>query len=355
VPDAWPLYQVIGPEANHPDRVKPEIAVKIFNDMVLLRTFDEKTINLQRQGRVGTFPPSLGQEAAEIGSAWALEPEDWMAPSYRDHGAVYVHGVPFSHVVLFAMGKGSSIDGVARVLPSSIPISSHLPHAVGLAMAAERLNQAHIAIAYFGDGGTSEGDFHEALNFAGVFRAPVIFFCQNNGWAISVPVSQQTATPTLVQKASAYGVFGARVDGNDALACYQVVQEARARALAGDGPTLIEALTYRIGPHTTADDPSRYRPLEELEQWTGAKDPIVRLQEYLEGLGILAPREALRIRQDATVFVNQAVDDALNSAPVEIHSMFEHVYQSIPRGLALQLEELERVHGVVAGEGGPHG
>jgi pyruvate dehydrogenase E1 component alpha subunit len=332
----WPLYRVIGSEANHPDLVSPDIARKIYHDMVLLGTFDEKTINLQRQGRVGTFPPSLGQEAAEVGSAWALSPNDWLAPSYRDHGAIYVHGVSFRHVVLFAMGKGSSIDGQARVLPSSIPISSHLPHAVGLAMAAQALQEEAIAIAYFGDGGTSEGDFHEALNFAGVFRAPVVFFCQNNGWAISVPVSQQTATPTLVQKAEAYGIVGVRVDGNDALACYQVVAEARQRALSGEGPTLIEAVTYRIGPHTTADDPTRYRPADELAHWIGEEDPLTRLRKYLEAKGTLAVGESEKIVHDAQVFVNQMVQEALDAPAVEIETMFDYVYETLPVSLRMQ-------------------
>ncbi len=355
VSEAWPLYRVMGPESNHADRVEPETARNIYKDMVLLRTFDEKTINLQRQGRVGTFPPSLGQEAAEIGSAWALCPEDWMAPSYRDHGAIYVHGVPFQHVVLFAMGKGSSIDGKARVLPTSIPISSHLPHAVGLAMAAKTLNQERVAIAYFGDGGTSEGDFHEALNFAGVFRAPVIFFCQNNGWAISVPVSRQTATPTLVQKAAAYGIEGVRVDGNDALACYQVVQEARERALSNQGPSLIEALTYRIGPHTTADDPTRYRPAQELERWRGEMDPISRLREHLKARGGLSDQEALTIAEDAKALVNAAVEEALNAPAVAVETMFEHVYQVLPDFLIRQRQELQEVLAAFDKEGGQRG
>ncbi len=338
--EEWPLYRVIGDGANHPDRVEAEVAKRIYAQMVLLRTFDEKTITLQRQGRVGTFPPSIGQEAAEIGSAAALSKDDWMAPSYRDHGALFMHGVPFHHVVLFAMGKGSSIDGEAFVLPSSIPISSHLPHAVGLAMACRRLGEERVAIAYFGDGGTSEGDFHEALNFAGVFKAPVIFFCQNNGWAISVPVSRQTATPTLVQKSQAYGVHGVRVDGNDALACYQVVAEARERALGDGGPTMIEALTYRIGPHTTADDPTRYRPPESLAPWTGDNDPLVRLAQYLVQRGVMTVEEPPAIWAEARQRVNRAVEEALNSPPVRKEAMFDSVYAEVPDALAAQMEDL---------------
>lgn len=352
MPEAWPLFRVIG-ETNRPD-VSPEVALNIYRDMILLRTFDEKSITLQRQGRVGTFPPSLGQEAAEIGSAWALDKADWLVPSYRDHGALYVHGVPFAHVILFAMGKGQSIAGDARVLPSSVPISSHLPHAVGLAMAARALGEEAIAIAYFGDGGTSEGDFHEALNFAGVFKAPVLFFCQNNGWAISVPVSRQTATRTLVEKSAAYGIRGVRVDGNDALAVYEVVREARRRALGGEGPTLIEAVTYRIGPHTTADDPTRYRPPEELAQWTAAGDPIARLEAHLEGEGWLTPAEAARMREEAKAWVNAAVEEAEAAPPVRSEGMFAAVYAQMPEPLRRQRDDLARFDPVSGGGAGGH-
>lgn len=353
MPEAWPLFRVIG-QASRPD-VSAEVALGIYRDMILLRTFDEKSITLQRQGRVGTFPPSLGQEAAEIGSAWALARTDWLVPSYRDHGALYVHGVPFAHVVLFAMGKGQSIAGEARVLPNSVPISSHLPHAVGLAMAAQTLDEDAIAIAYFGDGGTSEGDFHEALNFAAVFKAPVIFFCQNNGWAISVPVSRQTATKTLVEKSVAYGMRGIRVDGNDALAVYQAVKEARARAVGGEGPTLIEAVTYRIGPHTTADDPTRYRSAEELAEWTAAGDPIDRLRVYLEGQGWLAPDETERIRAAARERVNAAVEEAEAAPPVRSEAMFAAVYAELPEALIRQRADLSRFDPAQGGgAGGRH-
>jgi pyruvate dehydrogenase E1 component alpha subunit len=255
-------------------------ALAIYRDMVLLRAFDQKTLTLQRQGKVGTFAPSLGQEAAEIGSAHALGPQDWMAPSYRDHGALYVHGLPLDQVILFAMGRSGSYAPGVRALPSSIPIATHLLHAVGLAYALREQGEAQVSMAYFGDGATSEGDFHEALNFAGVWNVPVIFFLQNNGWAISTPVSHQTKSESLAAKAQAYGIAGVRVDGDDALAVYDVVRQARGRALEGLGPTLIEALTYRAGPHTTADDPTRYRSQEEVSSHA-ARDPLKRLSLYL--------------------------------------------------------------------------
>lgn len=338
--ESWPIYSVMGTEGA-PNTVPNELALKIYQDMVLLRTFDEKVLNLQRQGRVGTFPPSIGQEATEIGSAHALSKKDWMAPSYRDHGALYVHGVPFENVILFAMGRAGSLAGDVRALPSSIPISTHLPHAVGLAMAARMQGEEAIAIAYFGDGGTSEGDFHEALNFAGVFKAPVIFLCQNNGWAISIPVSHQTASATLAQKAEAYGIRGVRVDGNDALAVYQIVKEARDAALAGEGPTLIEAVTYRLGPHTTADDPTRYRDPEEVVSWRGDRDPIVRLGNYLHQQGVLLPDDLDKVRETAQAWVNQAVEAAEAMPPVKPIEMFEHVYATMPPRLVQQLQDFE--------------
>lgn len=339
--ESWPIYRVMGDGTVAPNVVPNELALKIYQDMVLLRTFDEKALNLQRQGRVGTFPPSLGQEATEIGSAHALSKQDWMAPSYRDHGALYVHGVPFENVILFAMGRAGSLAGDVRALPSSIPIATHLPHAVGLAMAARMQGEDAVAIAYFGDGGTSEGDFHEALNFAGVFKAPVIFLCQNNGWAISTPVSRQTGSATLAQKAEAYGIRGMRVDGNDALAVYQVVRESRERALAGHGPTLIEAVTYRLGPHTTADDPTRYRDTEEVGAWRGDRDPIVRLGAYLDQQGILTADDLEKIRVTALEWVNQAVEAAEAMPPVTPLDMFEHVYATMPPRLIQQLQDFE--------------
>lgn len=340
--DQWPIYRVMGPEANHPETVDEAVSKKIYEDMVLLRTFDEKSITLQRQGKVGTFPPSIGQEASEIASAHALSPKDWLVPSYRDHGALYVHGVPFENIILFAMGRTGSLAGDVRALPASIPIATHLPHAVGLAMAARQLGEAAVAMAYFGDGGTSEGDFHEALNFAGVFRAPAIFFCQNNGWAISVPVRLQTASATLVQKAEAYGIRGVRVDGNDALAVYQAVADARRLALEGEGPTLIEALTYRLGPHTTADDPTRYRPEEELREWQSGRDPIDRLGAHLAAKGLLDPETTQAIAQRSREWVNQAVENVDRMPPVNPREMFAHVFdEGIPPHLTRQLAELE--------------
>jgi pyruvate dehydrogenase E1 component alpha subunit len=335
----WPLVQVIGrDEAADVDR---DLALKLYEDMVLLRTFDERAINLQRQGRIGTFPPSLGQEAAEIGSAHAIRSSDWLVPSYRDHGALHVHGVPLENVLLFAMGRTASLSAAVRALPTSIPIATQLLHAVGLGMAARRLGRDDIAITYFGDGGTSEGDFHEALNFAGVFRAPVIFFCQNNGWAISVPRVRQTAAETLAQKAVAYGIRGVRVDGNDALAVYRVVSEAADRARRGDGPTLIEAETYRMGPHTTADDPTRYRPAEEYEDWRQHRDPLVRLAGWLRERGWIQPGDEEALADKARDQVQAAVDAAEAVPLPKPAEMFTHVYARMPDRFTEQIALIE--------------
>ncbi|MDA8199091.1 MAG: pyruvate dehydrogenase (acetyl-transferring) E1 component subunit alpha [Thermaerobacter sp.] len=336
--ESWPVVEVLSGGASD---VPPEVQRRLYEDMILLRTFDERAINLQRQGRIGTFPPSLGQEASEIGSAHALRRSDWVVPSYRDHGALMVHGLPLSNVVLFAMGRTPSLSSALKALPTSIPIATHLPHAVGLAVAAQKLGTDDLAMAYFGDGGTSEGDFHEALNFAGVYKAPVIFFCQNNGWAISVPRARQTASETLAQKAVAYGIAGRRVDGNDVLAVYQVVGEAAARARRGEGPTLIESLTYRLGPHTTADDPSRYRPADEYQDWKESRDPIQRMGGYLMAHGLLTAEDNQAIRQAAQDRIQAEVEAAEALAPVEPGGMFQYVFRQPPGDFATQQRRIE--------------
>ena len=336
--ESWPVVEVLSGGASD---VPPEVQRRLYEDMILLRTFDERAINLQRQGRIGTFPPSLGQEASEIGSAHALRRSDWVVPSYRDHGALMVHGLPLSNVVLFAMGRTPSLSSALKALPTSIPIATHLPHAVGLAVAAQKLGTDDLAMAYFGDGGTSEGDFHEALNFAGVYKAPVIFFCQNNGWAISVPRARQTASETLAQKAVAYGIAGRRVDGNDVLAVYQVVGEAAVRARRGEGPTLIESLTYRLGPHTTADDPSRYRPADEYQDWKESRDPIQRMGGYLMAHGLLTAEDNQAIRQAAQDRIQAEVEAAEALAPVEPGGMFQYVFRQPPGDFATQQRRIE--------------
>ena len=255
----------------------------MYRVMLLARRFDERMLRLQRQGRIGTFAPVKGQEAAQIGSVAALRPEDWVVPSFRETAAMLWRGWPIEKMLHFFSGRleGGQPGPGQRDLPTAIPVATQIPHAVGLAYAAQYRGDDVVAMVYFGDGATSEGDFHEALNFAGVWHVPVVFVCQNNQWAISIPLKKQTHSRTIAQKALAYGFPGIQVDGNDVLAVYAAAREAVARARAGDGPTLIECVTYRLAMHTTADDPSRYRSEEEVKAWE-RKDPLTRFAAYLE-------------------------------------------------------------------------
>ncbi|HSE93379.1 MAG TPA: pyruvate dehydrogenase (acetyl-transferring) E1 component subunit alpha, partial [Methylomirabilota bacterium] len=267
--------------ALEPD-LPPDQLKAIYRAMLLGRRLDERMVRLQRQGRIGTFAPIKGQEASQIGSVWTLRPTDWMVPSFRETAAMLRRGWPIEKLLLFFAGylEGGRPAPEQRDLPVTIPVATQLPHAVGLAYAAQYRGDDVVVMAYFGDGATSEGDFHEALNFAGVWHVPVVFVCQNNQWAISVPLKKQTHSRTLAQKALAYGLPGIQADGNDVLAVYAASREAVDRARAGDGPTLIECVTYRLGMHTTADDPTKYRTEEEVRAWE-RKDPLTRFAAYL--------------------------------------------------------------------------
>ena len=263
--------------------IPEELLFRIHRTMLLARKFDERLVNLQRQGRIGTFPPITGQEAAHLGTAAVLRPSDWMVPAFRETAAEIWRGRPLENIIIYNNGfnEGAYIPEEMNNLPISIPVGSQILHAVGLAWAAKYRKKDDVAMAFFGDGATSEGDFHEGLNFAAVFQTPAIFVCQNNHWAISIPLSRQTRSKTLAQKALAYGLPGIQVDGNDILAVYAAANEAVERARAGDGPTFIECVTYRLMMHTTADDPKRYRSDEEVEKWR-KKDPLPRFQNYLK-------------------------------------------------------------------------
>ncbi|BDG59046.1 pyruvate dehydrogenase (acetyl-transferring) E1 component subunit alpha [Caldinitratiruptor microaerophilus] len=325
--------------------------VEIYRWMVRLRAFDSRALRLQRQGRLGTYAPYSGQEACQVCSVLPLQRTDWICPTYRDHGAMMVHGVPMANILRYWRGDewGSHLPGV-YTLPISIPIATQCLHAVGLAWAARLRGTGQVAVAYFGDGATSQGDFHEAMNFAGVFRLPVIFFCQNNLYAISVPLARQTAAP-IVTKAAGYGVAALRVDGNDPIAVWAAVSQAAARARAGEGATLIEALTYRYGPHTTADDPTRYRSEDEVRQWQ-ERDPITRLHRYLvhQGLWDAASEEALQEQVKAEVAAAVAEAESLHPAPTDI---FDYVYGEAPWYIREQRREVLAEARV--GEGGGHG
>jgi 2-oxoisovalerate dehydrogenase E1 component alpha subunit len=281
------------------------------------RALDHRMVYWQRQGKIGTYAPIEGQEAAQVGSSYALEDSDWIFPSYREQAVAFVRGVPFVSIISYWRGI---IDGCKppegkRYVPPTVPIATHLPHAVGAAWSIKIKEEEGIAIAYFGDGATSEGDFHEALNFASLYQLPVLFFCQNNGYAISVPFTQQSATKTVVEKAKAYAMDAYYVDGNDVLAVYDVV--CRAKKLRR--PALIEAVTYRIGAHTTADDASRYRLETEVKSWL-QRDPIQRYKR-------LCAKEGIEI---AASDIYAQLDLAMNEVerkPLSAEQLFAHVYE----------------------------
>src|SRR6516225_383970 len=272
----------------------------LYRAMLLGRRIDERMVRLQRQGRIGTFAPIKGQEASQMGSVFTLRRQDWMVPSFRETAAMVWRGWPIEKLLRFYAGhiEGGSPAPDQHDLPVAIPVATQLPHAVGLAYAAQYRGDDVVVMVFFGDGATSEGDFHEALNFAGVWHVPVVFVCQNNQWAISVPLKKQTHSRTIAQKALAYGLPGIQVDGNDVLAVYVAAREAVDRARQGNGPTLIECVTYRLGVHTTADDPSKYRSEEEVKAW-GQKDPLTRFKAYLEKPNLL--EEGLDQRVDEEI------------------------------------------------------
>jgi len=333
---------------DDPDRTTdlPEATVTdLYRSMVLARTFDEKAVSLHAQGRIGTYAPLLGQEAVQVGAAAALSAEDYCFPTYRDHAMYLERGFDAADLLLHLLGEGNVVDTVAdpalgeRTFPPTIPIATQLPHAVGVGMASRYRGDDVVALASFGDGATSEGDFHEALNWAGVFDAPVVFLCQNNGYAISLPTERQTASATIAQKARAYGFEGVRVDGNDVLAVHDVVGEAVAKARDGGGPTLIEAVTYRRGPHTTTDDPGRYREEGEADDWI-QKDPIDRTREYLAERWSWSDADERAVREAADDRVAAAVADAEAATGLDVAAMFENVYATEPARLRRQREQV---------------
>jgi pyruvate dehydrogenase E1 component alpha subunit len=320
-----------------------DVLLDLYRAMVLGRRFDERLLALQRQGRIGTFPPISGQEAAQLGAVAVLREDDWMVPSFRETAAEIWRGRSLESVILGNNGfnEAAAVDPPGTTLPVSVPVGSQMIHAVGLAWAARYRKQDTVVLTFFGDGATSEGDFHEAMNFAGVFQAPVVFVCQNNHWAISMPRRKQTRAGTIAQKALAYGMPGIQVDGNDVLAVYSAVNEAVARARSGGGPTLVECVTYRMMMHTTADDPKRYRTDAELESWK-AKDPITRFEIYLRRKKLLSPKKIAKIDEAVRDRIQTAVDraEAQMQSLGDPMDMFEHAYAEMPAHLAAQRKEL---------------
>jgi 2-oxoisovalerate dehydrogenase E1 component alpha subunit len=338
-------------EAYGRDELSDEQLREFYGLMVLTRTLDAQAVNLQRQGRIGFFVPCEGEEAAEIGSIMALSPDDWILPDYRASGVMIGRGMPIESVLAQLMAnsddrsKGRSMPShwgskALKVVAPSSPLCTQLPHAVGISLAAKMKGDKICTIAYFGDGGTSSNDFHSGMNFAAVFKTPTIFFCRNNGYAISVPLSKQTATESLVVKASAYAMEGVQVDGNDILAVYSATKRAVEKARAGGGPTFIEAVTYRMGPHSTSDDPTKYRDDAEVEQMR-ANDPIARFREHLVERGIWTEEDELRLRRVTMERVKEAIAWAEKVPKPGIKSIFEDVYAEPTATLEREAAELQ--------------
>lgn len=324
-------------------QISEELLLKMHRTMVLSRRFDERLLSLQRQGRIGTFAPIKGQEAAQLGAVAALEDTDWMVPSFRELGAELWRGKSMVSVILNHGGfnEGDPEERERNDLPVAVPVASQVLHAVGLAWSIKYRKQKDVALTFFGDGATSEGDFHEGMNFAGVYQVPVVFVCQNNQWAISVPRSKQSRSKTLAQKALAYGMPGIQVDGNDILAVYAAAKEAVDRARSGKGPTMIECLTYRMMMHTTADDPKRYRTDEEVQDWE-KKDPLVRFQKYLKDKKLLSDDQIESVENEVKDQIQKDVDRAetLMKEFTDPMTMFDHVYAEMPPTLQEQKNEL---------------
>ncbi|MGH7264848.1 MAG: pyruvate dehydrogenase (acetyl-transferring) E1 component subunit alpha [Candidatus Rokuibacteriota bacterium] len=323
--------------------IPPDDLRRLYRTFLLARRFDERMLRLQRQGRIGTFGPTRGHEGAVLGSVYALRQTDWIIPYYREWPAYMWRGWPLDNLVLYyaGFGEGMRVPDGLRDLPLCIPIASQVPHAVGVAYAARYKGEESVALTYLGDGATSHGDCQEAMNFAGVFQVPLVFVVLNNQWAISVPRSRQTRARTLAQKATAYGFPGIQVDGNDLLAVYVATREAVDRARQGAGPTLIEAVTYRLSMHTTADDPTKYRSEDEVKAWE-AKEPLPRFRRYLEQKGVL--NETLHAEMEAEVEaeIRQAVERAEARMRPDLLEIFDHVYAERSPELEAQREELAR-------------
>ncbi|MFB6361306.1 MAG: pyruvate dehydrogenase (acetyl-transferring) E1 component subunit alpha [Halobacteriales archaeon] len=340
--------QVLDPDgqvrdgATVPDLADEEL-LRMYRELYFARRFDRRAVNLNRRGEMGSFPPLYGHEAAQIASAMALSPDDWIVPSYRDHGALITHGFPAAGILRYYMGQeaGNVPPPDSNIFPINGSVASQIPHATGLAWASKlRQGSPPGVLCYFGDGATSEGDFHEGLNFAGVFDTPTVFFCQNNQWAISMPRERQTAAATLAQKARAYGFDGLQVDGMDPLAVYKVTRAAleQAKNPADDQcrPSLIEAVLYRFGAHSTADDPQQYRDGVPKE-WQ-RKDPVPRFEAFLRGTGRLDEESLSTIQDEVEGRLEDVIETALTADRPDPLTMFEAPFEQPPEQVRRQAE-----------------
>jgi pyruvate dehydrogenase E1 component alpha subunit len=330
------ILRIIGdgrdiPDAPVPDGLADKDLIELFRWLVLLRIFDERSVALQRQGRIGTYALYWGEEGTQAGALYACDDEDWVFPSYRQNAIGILRGVPASTILAWWRGYGGrhGFYNVRdhRVGPICVPIATHLPHAVGVAWASKIRGDRTASLSWFGDGATSEGDFHEGMNFAAVLKVPTVFFCVNNQWAISTPYSKQTATATIAEKAAAYGMPGVRIDGFDPLACWKATKDALDLARSGGGPTLIEAFCYRLMPHGTADDPRLYRDESETERWKPL-EPVGRMSSFLRRLGVLDDDAEETIRAEAKRLVADAVTEMESMEHPGLDVLFDHVYAS---------------------------
>jgi pyruvate dehydrogenase E1 component alpha subunit len=344
------LRRVIGDGASVPDGevegLSAEDLLALYRGLVLLRTYDERSVVYHRQGRIGTYAIFWNHEAIQVGAASALEERDWIFPSYRESAIGLLRGMPVETVLHWWRGHPAGwwnpLDW--NVASICVPIGTHVPHAVGFAWGSKLRGEDRVALVVFGDGATSEGSFHEGMTFAGVLKAPVVLLCNNNQWAISTPVSRQTAAPTLADKAIGYGIPGVRVDGGDVLAVYEATREAVARARAGEGPTFVEAVTYRAAPHATADDPSLYidpeRVAEERE-----RECVGRYERYLRRQGLLDDALAAAIKEEALERMREGITAAEAAPPPDPALIFDNAYASPPPALDTDLAELRRLLG----------
>jgi pyruvate dehydrogenase E1 component alpha subunit/2-oxoisovalerate dehydrogenase E1 component alpha subunit len=349
------LFGVLGEDGTiDPSFTAPDdaLALRMYREMKRVRLLDQRMVLLQRQGRVGFYGACTGQEAAVVGSALAASPDDWIFPALRENAIMLVRGFALTSFIAQIYGTASD-SAKGRQMPNHVSsrtvhqvswsscVGTQLPHAVGAAWAAKLRGDRVVTLGFLGDGATSESDFHAALNFAGVYQVPSVLICQNNQWAISVPLDRQSASATVAIKARAYGVPGVRVDGNDVIAVHHVVSEAIERARGGGGPTFVELLTYRIAPHSTSDDPSRYRRADDVDSWA-RKDPLDRFARYLRARGIWKDEDEERLDREILEQIAKAIEEVESAGPPDRASLFDDVYATMPWHLAEQLSELER-------------
>lgn len=339
------MVQVLDEEGNVvnsdllPDLSAEEL-VELMERMVWTRVLDQRSISLNRQGRLGFYAPTAGQEASQLASHYALEKEDYVLPGYRDVPQLIWHGLPLTKAFLFSRGHfiGNQFPEGVNALSPQIIIGAQFIQTAGVALGLKKRGKKNVAITYTGDGGSSQGDFYEGINFASAYKAPAIFVIQNNNYAISTPRDKQTAAKTLAQKSVAVGIPGVLVDGMDALAVYAVTKQARERAVNGEGPSLIETLTYRYGPHTMAgDDPTRYRTSDEDSDWE-KKDPLVRFRKYLEAKNLWSEEKENEVMEKAKEEIKTAIKEADNTPKQKVTDLMENMYEEMPYNLAEQYE-----------------